>query len=135
MIAAESLPLVAGAMSLTPIAGGAGGLGGAHLGLRVGNFIKRLSPISDYKVNCWREKLRGNLLKLHTDCRELISQEIKRIEDTVSKTLEHTEATESNKIEILCEKSDILTTWATELQERHTRLTETNEEFKLLADE
>ena len=65
--------------------------GGAGL-LRTGNLVKWLFPISEYKVNCWRQKLRCNLLKLYRDCRDLVLNDIKRIEDKAVEKLDHAKA-------------------------------------------
>ena len=136
MLAAQSLSSVAGTTVLGSTLGGTGGLGGTRFGLfRFGNLIKSFFPISDYKVGCWRQKLRNNLRKLDRDCRNLTSNDIKRIEDEASKTLDHAKAKKVGKIQNEEEKLHNLTSWATALQESHTCLTERNKEFdELLAE-
>ena len=79
LMAAEAFaPFMFGGATL----GAAGGFAGEMLGdLRVGEKLKKLFPISYYKVGCWRESLSRELDKLHKDCRELISKEIEQIHD------------------------------------------------------
>ena len=61
LIAAESLPAVAFTTILGSAVGGTGAVGGTLFGgLRVGNLVRLFFPISEYKIRCWRRKLRGN---------------------------------------------------------------------------
>ena len=136
LIAAEALPVVAGAVTAGSTAGGFGGFGGTFLGyFRTGDRIKRYSPISDYKLNCWMKKLRSDLINFHKVCRDLIFNEIQHIEQEASKMLENAKAKKSEKIQILREKAHNLGDWATDIQESHTRFTETNKEFDELLTE
>lgn len=123
---------MAGTTALGSAAGGTGGLGGTFAGLfRVGKLVKRVYPISEYKLRCWRQKLRGDLLKLYTCCKDLIFNDIARIKDKASEKLGHAEA------EIREEERKVhnLTIWARESLESHTRLTERNKEFDELLTE
>ena len=130
LIAAESLPAVAGTTILGTAVGGTGGVGGTLFGgLRVGNLVRRFLPISEYKIRCWRRKLRGNLVELYKCSKDLISKDIKEIEDKVSEKLDHAKAEKLKKIQEEESKSLNLTTRSKELQESQTRLTEGNTEF------
>ena len=130
LIAAESLPAVADTTILGSAVGGTGGVGGTLFGgLCVGNLVRWLLPISEYKIRCWRRKLRGNLLELYKCSKDLISKDIKEIEDKASEKLDHAKAEKLKKIQEEESKSLNLTTRSKELQESQTRLTEGNTEF------
>lgn len=137
VIAAESsLPAVAGTTALGSVAAGTGGLGGAVAGLfRVGNLVKRVYPISEYRLRCWRQKLRDDLLELFKCCKDLIFNDIARIKDKASEKLGNAEAEKEKKIREEERKVHKLTIWARESLESHTRLTERNREFDELLTE
>ena len=133
LIAAESLPAVAGTTILGSAVGGTGGVGATHFGgLCVGNLVRWLLPISEYKIRCWSRKLRGNLLELYKCSKDLISKDIKEIEDKASEKLDHAKAQKLKKIQEEEIKSLNLTTRSKELKESQTRLTEGNTEFDQL---
>ena len=116
--------------------GGTGAVGGTLFGgLRVGNLVRLFFPISEYKIRCWRQKLRGNLLELYKCSKDLISKDIKKIKDKASEKLDDSKAEKQKKIQEEESKSLNLTTWSKELKESHTRLTEGNKEFDELLTE
>lgn len=136
VIAAESLPAVAGTTALGSFAAGTGGLGGALAGLfRVGRLVQRVYPISEYKLRCWRQKLRDDLEKPYKRCKDLIFNDIARIKTKASETLGQAEAEKEKKIREEERKVHNLTIWARESLESHTRLTERNREFDELLTE
>lgn len=95
----------------------------------VGRLLRWYSPISDYKVKCWRKKLQGDLEKLDKFCEDLISNNIERINERAWEELQRASDEKKANIQDEEEKSHKLTTWSKELQKRHTRLTEINKEF------
>ena len=101
----------------------------------VGQLLERTLPISGYKVGCWKKKLQGNLKKLDKRCKDLISNDIKRIKYKATEELKRTRAVKEKKIQDEERKSRKLTKWSKECQESHTRLTETNKEFDELLTE
>lgn len=136
VIAAESLPAVAGTTVLGSAAGSTGGIGGTFLGLfRVGKLVRWFFPISEYKLRCWRKKLRSDLKNLYKCCKELIFNDIRRIKDKASEKLNHAEAEKAKKIREEERKAHNLTIWANELQESQSCLTETNKELDELLKE
>ena len=101
----------------------------------VGQLLNWILPINGYKVYCWRKKLQGNLKELDKRCKDLISNDIKRIKDKATEELKRTRVVKEKKIQDEERKSLKLDEWSKECQESHTRLTETNKEFDELLTE
>ncbi len=132
-MAAEALGFAGG---VGTVVGGVGGFAGNLLGrFRFGDKLKKISPISDYKISCWRESLGRELDKLRKDCREQISQEIDRIDDNYSKSLESAKHCTENDIIALHHESHNLTIWAKQLDGSRKDLQKTVDDLDTLLDE
>ena len=130
-IAIEGISFAGGGTAL----GAFGGLAGNFVGdLQFGDRLKRLSPISDYKLRCWRESLNHELKKLHNDCREQIYQEIDRIHDNYLARLGNDKDWALNEIKGLHEGSHNLTKWAKQLDESRKDLQRKGNELDMLLD-
>ena len=123
---------------LLPFAAGGSVLGTAEnfLGyLRLGDKFKKLSPISGYKVGCFKNTLSLKLGNLHSDCSRLIIQEIKRINEHFTKKLRRDADWKSKEIERLQKESCRLSKLVKQLDKRRKSLEETGNELDTLLAE
>ena len=126
------LPFAAGGTFL----GTAGGFAGNFFGyLRSGDKLKKLCPISDYKVGCFKKTLSLKLENLHGDCTKLITEEIKRINEHFSKKLGRDVDWKSREIERLQKESCRLSKLVKQLDKRRKSLEETGNELDTLLAE
>ena len=135
-IAAESCAAVTLTGGAAGAAGAAGGIAGELIGaFRLGDKLKRRFPMSKYKLKCWKKFLRGELQRLHTECR-------KRIEESTDKTFSEMneklvldkERASKEKAKLMKESHD-LNIWTSELESIENNLRKTEREFKTLDNE
>lgn len=124
-------PFVVGTTAITGTAGGAAAVGKVNFGEK----MKNLSPISYYKLWCFRTALRSKWNELHKDCTEIISQEIKEIHEDFSKKLTGLEYWERTEIKRLNEESRSLSEMIRKIVEGSKSLDNTGNKIDTLLAE
>ena len=115
-------------------AGAAGGIAGELFGaFRLGDKLKRIFPISKYKLKCWKGFLRGELKTLHRECRNRIEEGTKKtFSEMNEKLVLHKERVKKAKLKI---ESHYLNKWTSKLESIENKLRKTEREFESLDNE
>ena len=115
------------------VAAGVGGYAGAVISVfSLRDRLRKIFPISQYRVDCWKSLLADQVRELRRDCKKQLSGREEAALTNNMKTLESVALKKSDEIEGLRDKSHILNQLAAQLRNICDRVQTTTEEFDVL---